>query len=202
MAEQTFSLTEVAALLGKHRNTISKWIGQGCPYVEKADRDRGKEWQLSLPAVMDWREKYAVEQAVGDTSKLDIDEARRRKTVAEAALAELELSKQRGEVVSLEVVSTVVGDQLSACKARLVAIPTKVAPVLVSVTDVTECRDIIDAAVREALNELSGYDGAGGSRPSNRRYGSDDEGDDSGEAEAAAAPDRKRVGGPGKKAKP
>ena len=76
---QTFSLNELAGLVGVTRQTVDRWLKQGCPFVEKADRDRGKEWRLSLPAVIEWREKRAVEQAIGDTSRLDIDEARRRK---------------------------------------------------------------------------------------------------------------------------
>ena len=198
---QTFSMNELAGLLGVTRQTVDRWLKQGCPYVEKADRDRGREWQLSLPGVVEWRERRAVEQAVGDTSKLDIDEARRRKTAAEAALAELELSKLRSEVVSLSVVSEVIGDQLSACRARLLSLPTKIAPLVAPLTNIIECRDAIDAAVREALDEISGYDGVGGDRPADIPHGRDDETDNFGADEIAAEVDSQPVGRPISKAK-
>lgn len=200
-AAQTFSMNELAGLMGVTRQTIDRWLKQGCPFVERADRDRGREWALSLPAVIEWREKLAVERAIGDTSKLDIDEARRRKTAAEAALAELELTKQRGEVVALSVVATVIGDQLSACKARLLSIPTKVSPLVATATNVQECRDLLDGAVREALDEITGLDGSGRDRPSDFAHRRDDDGADFGQDEGAAAPDRKRVGRPVSKAK-
>jgi phage terminase Nu1 subunit (DNA packaging protein) len=192
----------MAGLFGVTRQTVDRWLKQGCPFVEKADRDRGREWQLSLPAVVEWREKRAVEQAIGDTSKLGIDEARRRKTAAEAALAELELARQRGEVVSLAVVANVIGDQLSACKARLLSIPTKISPLVATATDVQECRDLLDGAVREALDEITGLDGTGRDRPADFTHHRGDEGDDLGADESAAESDGEPVGGSLPKAKP
>src|ERR1043165_7652711 len=201
-AVQTFSMNELAGLLGVTRQTVDRWMKQGCPFGEKADRDRGREWALSLPAVCEWREKRAVEQAIGDTSSLDIEEARRRKIAAEAALCELELSKQRGEVVSLSVVANVIGDQLSACKAKLLSIPSKVSPLVATTGDVQECRDLLDSAVREALDEITGLDGPGGDRPSDFSHHRSDEGDDFGADEGSTSSDSKRVGRPVSKTKP
>jgi len=198
---QTFSLNELAGLVGVTRQTVDRWLKQGCPFVEKADRDRGKEWRLSLPAVIEWREKRAVEQAIGDTSRLDIDEARRRKTAAEAALAELDLSVKRGEVIALSVASEVIGDQLSACRARLLSLPTKISPLVAPLTNIIECRDVIDAAVREALDEISGLDGTGGTGSPDRQDRRDDEGDDLGADETAAETDSQPVGRQVSKAK-
>ena len=137
MAAQTFSLVEVAGLLNVTRQTIDRWLKNGCPFVERADRNRGKDWQLSLPDVVAWREQRAVQAAIGDTSTLGIDEARRRKVAAEAALAELELAKQRGEVVSIDVALQVIGDQLAVCRSRLLNLPTKLGPIVAVETDVT-----------------------------------------------------------------
>ncbi len=33
MAERTYSLSEAAAVLGKHRNTVAGWLEKGCPAV-------------------------------------------------------------------------------------------------------------------------------------------------------------------------
>lgn len=199
---QTFSMNELAGLLGVTRQTVDRWMKQGCPFVEKADRDRGREWSLSLPAVVEWREKRAVELAIGDTSKLDIEEARRRKTAAEAALAELDLAKQRGEVVSLAVIANVIGDQLSSCKARLLSIPSKVSPLIAATVDVQECRDLLESAVREALDEITGLDGYRGDRPADFAHDRNDDGDDPGPDEGATHANGKRVGRPVSKAKP
>jgi phage terminase Nu1 subunit (DNA packaging protein) len=158
---QTFSLNETAALLGVTRQSVDRWMKAGCPYVERADPRTGKQWQLSLPDVVAWREKRAVEAAVGDTSKLDLEEAKRRKTAAEAALAELELAKRRGDVVAIADVVAVIGDQFTACRARLLSVAHKTGPLVAPVTDTVECVTLIDQSIREALDELAGYDGRG-----------------------------------------
>lgn len=198
---QTFSVSEMSALLGVHRNTVAKWLQQGCPFVEKADRNSGKEWALSLPDVIEWQRNKAVEAAVGDTSQLNIDEAKRRKTAAEAALAELDLAERRGHVARVDVVMQIIGDQLSNCRAKLLSLPTKAAPLMVPLTDMIECREVLDGLVREALNELTGYDdgGSGAATPDGEsRPASDVPGTD----EAPAEADREPVGGPVPAAKP
>lgn len=183
---QTFSLNETASLLGVTRQSVDRWMKLGCPYVERADPRTGKQWQLSLPDVVGWRERRAVEAAIGDTSKLDIDEARRRKTAAEAALAELELAKQRGEVVAISVVQQVVGDQLSACRSKLLGVAVKTGPLVAPLLEPKECTAAIDAAQREALDELigwaAGYDARSGT--ANGGNSSDDHRADAPAAEA------------------
>lgn len=185
MKEPSYSLAEAAGLIGVHRNTLSKWISQGCPTEQRADRRRGKEWRIHLPDVIDWLQERAVQDAVGDTTKLDIDEARRRKTAAEAALAELDLAKARNEYVSINVVADVVGEQMSACRSRLLTLPTKIAPMVAPVRGLIECREIIDDAVRECLDELVGYGNAGGDGEA-EDAGSPDIGNGSGGSDAAA----------------
>lgn len=187
---QTFSLSEASGLLGVHRNTLAGWLKQGCPYVARADRARGVEWELSLPDIVAWREARAVQAAIGDVALLSLDEAKKRKVAAEAALAELELARQRHEVVDITAVEKVVSDEYTACRARLLAIPHKVAPLLDAVTGLAERRDLIEQSITEALRELS----SGGSL-------GDDEAEDGaapgaeGTPEAAAEADSQRVGG-------
>lgn len=190
---RTFSVNEVSGLLGVHRSTVLNWLRNGCPFIAQGDKQRGKEWQLDLPAIVEWRERRAVEAAIGDTQRLDIDEARRRKTAAEAALAELELARQRGEVVEIGVVQAVIGDQLSACRAKLLGIPTKMGRMVAPLTDVRECTALLEAAQREALDELVGW--AGGYDAGSDAADGGDPGDDSGEDETAAPADGEPMGG-------
>lgn len=198
---QTYSLKELSGLLGVHRNTVAKWLDQGCPFVEKADRNTGKEWALSLPDVIEWQRNKAVEAAIGDTAKLDVDEARRRKIAAEAALAELDLAERRGHVVRIDVVMQIIGDQLSNCRAKLLALPTKAAPLMVPLDSVLECRDVLDGLVREALDELTGYDGGGSGATATDGDGGT-AGDDGRADEASAETDGESVGGSLPQAKP
>lgn len=124
------------------------------------------------------------------------DEARTRKVNAEAEIAELELAQVHGKLVVAEDVISAWTDVLGAVKARLMSVASKAAPVVSSETNPGMCQQIIEDLVREALEELSGYDPqisattATVERP--------EEGD--GGAEAAPKAKRRRVGRPKKTA--
>ncbi len=100
---RTYSLTRAATELGLHRNTLSAWLDRGCPAVTKADRSRGVDWQLKLGDIFDWRVKTAVDDALsgfhGEAGQITKDEADRRKAVAQAQLAEIEVDERRRLVV-------------------------------------------------------------------------------------------------------
>jgi len=85
------------------------------------------------------------------------DEARTRKVNAEAEIAELELAKIRGTLCMTNDVVAAWESVLHACKAKFLALPTKVAPILATETDVVVAKDHLENAIREALAELSNY---------------------------------------------
>ena len=85
------------------------------------------------------------------------DEARTRKVNAEAEIAELELAKIRGTLCMTNDVVAAWESVLHACKAKFLALPTKVAPILATETDVVVAKDYLENAIREALAELSNY---------------------------------------------
>jgi hypothetical protein len=76
---------------------------------------------------------------------------------AEAEIAELELAKIRGTLCMTNDVVAAWESVLHACKAKFLALPTKVAPILATETDVVVAKDYLENAIREALTELSNY---------------------------------------------
>lgn len=88
----------------------------------------------------------------------DYDVARTRKMMAEAEIAEIELQKAQKLLVRSEDVEKVWSSILFAVRAKLLAIPSKSAPILALETDVAVIKDILDNVVAEALAELAGYD--------------------------------------------
>lgn len=90
----------------------------------------------------------------------DYDVARTRKMEADAAIAEIELMKAQKLLVKADDVEKVWSSILFAVRAKLLAIPSKTAPVLALESDMAVIKDILDNAVAEALGELSGYDPA------------------------------------------
>jgi hypothetical protein len=111
---------------------------------------------FSTADVIAWsiqREKKAKQ---GD--RIDLEEAKRRKLVAEAELAELEAAVKRDELVPIDVVADAVGAEYAAVRAKLLSIPTKLAPILAITSDVEEVRSLLIEKLREALEELRDAD--------------------------------------------
>lgn len=101
---QTHSLMHAAALLGVHKSTLQNWLAQGCPAVERGDRERGQNWKISLKDVVDWRIERAVADAVaaygGDGAEMSREEADRRRAVAIAHIAEIDLDERLSNTIS------------------------------------------------------------------------------------------------------
>lgn len=154
------SLSEAATLLGVHRNTVKSWLDRGCTALRAADAARGIDWQLSLADILAWRESQAVaavEQATGPAADVvDLDEARRRKVLAEAELAEYELAQVRGSVVAVSDIAARVTSEYAEVRARLLSIPARLAQRLAVETDASAIERAIKAEVTAALEELTG----------------------------------------------
>ena len=86
------------------------------------------------------------------------DEARTRKINAEAEIAEMELAKIRLQLCPTEDVVKAWTDVLNACRAKFLALPTKVAPLLAQEDDAAVVKDMLEAQIYEVLTELSNYD--------------------------------------------
>lgn len=85
------------------------------------------------------------------------DEARTRKINAEAEIAELELQRIKATMCFTADVVKAWENVLHSCRAKMLAIPTKMAPVVAGITDVSAVKERIEEAVREALDELANY---------------------------------------------
>jgi hypothetical protein len=85
------------------------------------------------------------------------DEARTRKVFAEAQMAELELAKINGKLVASEDVCKAWEEVLRNMKAKLLGMPSKIAPMVLGETSVAAVKTLLDNAIEECLHELSNY---------------------------------------------
>lgn len=127
------------------------------------------------------------------------DEARTRKVAAEAEIAELELAKIRNDLAIVADVVKAWEDVLSAMKAKLLAIPTKVGPALAAEDDASVIQSRLEDEIKECLDELSTYDPLSDPTGATVVVSSAEEGD--GGVEAPTKANSKRVGRPKKTAK-
>ena len=84
--------------------------------------------------------------------------ARTRLVTAQAELAEAELAEQRGELHRASAIAKVWADNVLNAKKKLLAISTKIPPMLVG-QDVQTIRMKLENEIKEALRELADYDG-------------------------------------------
>ena len=79
-----------------------------------------------------------------------------RKLSAEADQKELQYQIECRDLIPVGEVVERWGQQIVACKAKLLSIPTKAAPLVLSAGTLAEARAILEIVINEALDELSG----------------------------------------------
>ena len=107
------------------------------------------EYILSEVVESYWRNQFDTE---------GLKAAQTRLTTAQAELKELELAETRGELHRASAIAKVWADNVLNAKKKLLAIPTKIPPMLVG-QDVLTIRKKLEEEIKEALRELADYDG-------------------------------------------
>ena len=90
-------------------------------------------------------------------ANLDLTEERARLAKEQADSHEMKNSIQRGSLVHISDVVDSVEEQFIALRAKLLAMPTKIAPLVFASSDLREAKNVFEEGVLEALNELVGY---------------------------------------------
>lgn len=133
----------MADLLGVHRGTLTHWLDvEGCPFVSRPDVPGGA-WELSAPAVIEWRidreAKQRVERAVksgffaGDDGIIDMppnvwtsDEAKRRKAISDALIRQIDLDNASRSVTPNKEVEALVTREYGLLREDLSGVGAKV----------------------------------------------------------------------------
>ncbi len=146
------SQTDLAAIMGVTAMTVRAWERKGMPVARKGSR--GRPGQYNTADVIRWRAEQAAQAATGDTNAMDMEEAKRRKTAAEAALAEMDLALRRGELIEVDTVGRLVAEEYATVRANIMAMPGELAPDLEHRT-VLEIEELLSTKVTEILDALA-----------------------------------------------
>jgi phage terminase Nu1 subunit (DNA packaging protein) len=140
---------EAAARLGLTAQAIGQWAAKSGAPVRK---DGTALW-LKWPAFARWREEQQVKNALAELAPtVSLDEARTRKALAEAELAELDVAKARGEFVSVADFEAALARVLDRLMARLRAMPLRLSHLGVDAETAAE------AEIERVITELHGFD--------------------------------------------
>lgn len=152
------SLSQIAGALDRDRNTVSKWLDQGCPFVERADRDTGRQWLLDLADVVRWLERRSAEAAAeklgaGPDGAVTEGEAKRRRAVAQAIIAEAEAAEIMGTLSRTSFMLDRVAADYSEIRGRLSGIGDTVAGQVERKLS-KRVKELVDEQIANALRAL------------------------------------------------
>jgi phage terminase Nu1 subunit (DNA packaging protein) len=132
-----------------------------------SNRSRGGGELFDLEQVLPWCLEHGVGNIGangsgngdgGATAAAELGSAKARKTEADAKLSELRYAQAVGQVIDIATVTDMVGRHVTACRARLLSLPSVLAPSLAIASGAPECQSLLEGAIRECLEEL----GSGG----------------------------------------
>ena len=124
MSDRWISLNQLADETGLAVRTL-QYIRAQEPAVLTTRQRKALEYKQPDCAIA--LRKREAEKAIADANPGDLDTARTRKANAEAELAEIEVAKARGEVVSVADYEAALARVLDRLTARLRAMPVRLA---------------------------------------------------------------------------
>lgn len=169
---ETLSAADVADLLFVSEKTVRNWMNKNdLPSVDSG-RGRVLQWKAVLEWYVTYRQKEGGNSgnALVKTPTFEVpalppeymEAALRRKTVAEADLKELQLAKERGQVASIEDVKRNIAAVAQAIQQKILAIPSRLTPRLVSIDDRNVVNSILEGEAHQLCSELATVGSRGG----------------------------------------
>ena len=152
------SKTELGKILGKSQPTLTTWAKQGMPI--EAVSVRGKAQVYDTAKVIDWMLKREKDKYLSTPdSVLDVTEQNARLLFHRANNEAMKEQERSGELIPAEAVMLGWHDHVFAVRARLLALPTKIAPEVLHLSTLREIESAARELVYEALDELAGLGG-------------------------------------------
>lgn len=150
------SSTVLSDLFGLTTRRIRMLADEGI--IKKTSRGRYnlqeniKNYIVYIKANQDLKDKNS------NDDELDPDKERALLTRRQREKLDIEIAEMRGKMHSSNDVERVMNDMLANFKAKLISMPTKIAPILISRNDISEIQELLQVEFFEVLQELSSYD--------------------------------------------
>lgn len=150
------SKRDIAEIFGVSEPTVDHWIVKGLPVIEQGYK--GVKWTFNTADCVKWRMDQIRQEYEKTNEVIDYATARARKMQADADLADLELSRQRNEVISIDALEEQLTNILSTVKAQVGALPHKLGHRFQSMRSARNIENMLKAELEQALTDLSLYD--------------------------------------------
>jgi len=140
------SISELAHLTGMDRRRIRALL---CDMPS----EKGSKGALMFESVAALPALYLP----GDCDSFDLTSERARLAHFQANKAQMEAAQVAGSLIEIEAVASVVGEEYSNVRSRLLAIPSRAAPQLIGLP-IAAVKALLDDMIFEALDELTADD--------------------------------------------
>lgn len=158
---------DLAEALGLHKSVLSRYVRKGLPThsVEAAkawysqnigvrSRPDAKPAPVEEPA-FPTLDVIRASVVSGPGSEEGFQEARTRREIAEANLAEMREAELEGKLIRVEVIRAAWAKRVASTRDALLQIPSRLSPTLAAQSDVDQVARLLEEELRQALAELS-----------------------------------------------
>lgn len=156
--EDIETLTVSGMVMAKVLNVTDRRIRQ---YAEEGLIDKAVRGKYSLLSSV---QKYIAFikankdiESMSENKELNYEDEHAKHEMVKRQIAEITLAKIKGDIHEADDVRRVMEHMLSNFRARLMNIPTKIAPVLLARDNINVIQSMIDKEIIEVLEELSDY---------------------------------------------
>lgn len=149
------SMSELSRITGTNITTLKKYCREGAPH----EINTNGSYSIDTASFINWKLQQEVDKAKGvdSTSLISIEDARRRREVAQALQAEIDLNEKMGTLMPIKDQLELFSKAIAGVRAQLVAMPNRVSGAL-EFQDKKEIRNTLDAEINQILTQLSDYE--------------------------------------------
>ena len=150
------SSTVLADLFGLTTRRIRMLADEGI--IKKTSRGRYNLQENIKSYIVYLKTNQDLKEKIVDDDELDPDKERAFLTRRQREKLDLEIAAMRGQMHFSNDVERVMNDMLANFRAKIIALPTKIAPILIARNDISEIQEMLQREFFEVLHELSCYD--------------------------------------------
>jgi len=149
----SFNITAIAKLLKLTERRVQQLAKDDI--IPKAERGK-YDLISSVHGYID----FLKAKAGGDFTAEDVIKNKNKLMKAKAEIAEIERMKATGELIPKEEVKSTWLELINKVKQKLLAIPNRTAPIIVSIKNTNEIKLILQDKIYEALYEITSDEGS------------------------------------------
>lgn len=150
MARELTRAQARAALGDISKAAFTRLVQAGLPR-----KGEGNEARYVWPLIQRWYMDWKFEEGRRSVRPEDYEEAKARKMMAEAELAELDLAIRRGELMTVAVAEKRIAEAFDRVAAQLKAAPTRHAHDIIGIQTLPEAEARMKRALSETQSELA-----------------------------------------------